>query len=578
MDRKTFNPSDWLQKKEPVKEIPTQTKLTTAEVSEIEYVIQQIEKSKIDIAPAYVDWRNIGFAFADSCSEEGRSYFHRVSCFYPNYNKAECDKQFDNCMKAKGKGITLKSFFHYAKQAGVSITMPGQPDTLPEIPAALYSTLPGFLQKAVAIATTPEEKDILLLGSITAISACFPKLFGIYDGKKVFSNLYLFITAQASAGKGRLVHCKQMVLPVHRHYKRQGKLLKQEYELLLKEYYQKKDNDPSAEKPSRPPEKMLFIPANNSTTGVFQLLFDNEGRGLIFETEGDTLSQAFKSDYGNYSDGFRKAFHHETISYYRRTDREHVEIEQPCLSTILSGTPKQIATLIPDAENGLFSRFMFYFMNVNPTWKDVFSFSTDNSLEDYYNDLGEKFLHLYQSLQANADIHFCLTADQEHQFNTFFGQVQETYITLKGLDYLATIRRLGLIGFRIAMIMSALRIMETGEITTTLVCEQRDFESAMTIVKVLVKHAAKVFSELPEAVQVPTRKNQKEKFLEALPKEFSRQDYFKVAERMNIPQKTAERYINHFSKSKLLHHEKKDHYINLMFEGIAETAGTEGIG
>jgi hypothetical protein len=42
----------------------------------------------------------------------------------------------------------------------------------------------------------------------------------------------------------------------------------------------------------------------------------------MFETEGDTLAQTFKSEHGNYSDGFRKAFHHEKISYLRRKDRE----------------------------------------------------------------------------------------------------------------------------------------------------------------------------------------------------------------------------------------------------------------
>jgi hypothetical protein len=571
MERKTFNPSDWLQKEEPLQETHTQPETTETNVSEIEYILQQIESNKIDIAAAYADWRNIGFAFADAFGEDGRTYFHRISCFYPDYSKAEADRQFDNCLKARGTGITLKTFFYHAKQAGVKVTYKEQQETLPTIPGALYANLPEFLQKAVAIATTPEEKDILLLGSIVAISACFPKLFGIYDGKKVFANLYLFITAQASAGKGRLVHCRQLVQPVHRHYKEQGRLLKQQHDIMMMEYNEKKGKDASAEKPGKPPEKMLFIPANNSTTGVFQLLFDNEGRGLIFETEGDTLSQAFKSDYGNYSDGFRKAFHHETISYYRRTDRENVEIEKPCFSTVLSGTPKQVASLIPNAENGLFSRFMFYFMNVKPIWKDVFSFSSNNGLDDYYNSLGEIFFRLYESLEANPDIQFCLTTDQQHQFNAFFEQVQETYITLKGLDYMATVRRLGLIGFRMTMILSALRIMETGEITTRLICEERDFETAMTIVKVLVKHAAKVFSELPEAVQLPKRKNQKEKFLEALPKEFSRQDYLKVASDMKIPEKTAEGYIGEFCKKSFLHHEKKDHYINLMFKETKDT-------
>lgn len=571
MERKIFNPSDWLQQEEPAREPHTQAATDESLNAEVECIIQQIEEKKLDIAAAYQDWRNIGFAFADAFGKAGRTYFHRISCFYPDYTKAECDRQFDNCLKAKGTGITLKTFFYHAKGAGISISAQEGVEKLPTLPEALFARLPEFLQKAVAIATTPEEKDILLLGSLVAISACFPKLFGIYDGKKVFANLYLFVTAQASAGKGRLVHCRQLVAPVHRHYREQTKLLRQQHELMMMEYNEKKGKDPAAEKLGKPPERMLFIPANNSTTGVFQLLHDNESRGLIFETEGDTLAQAFKSDYGNYSDGFRKAFHHETISYYRRTDREYVDITLPCLSALLSGTPKQVASLIPSAENGLFSRFMFYFMTIKPVWKDVFSFSGDNSLDYYYNALGNNFFQFYQSLQAGPEIEFCLTVGQQREFNALFEQVQKEYLALKGLDYMATVRRLGLIGFRIAMILSALRIMETGELTTRLVCEEGDFRTAMTIVKVLVKHAAKVFSELPAEPQLPKRKNQKERFLEALPKEFGRQNYLKVAADMNIPDKTAEGYIGEFCKKGFLHHEKKDHYINLMFKEIKDT-------
>ena len=35
---------------------------------------------------------------------------------------------------------------------------------------------------------------------------------------------------------------------------------------------------------------------------------------------------------------------------------------------------------------------------------------------------------------------------------------------------------------------------------------------------------------------------------------------------MNIPDKTAEGYVGEFSKKGMLHHEKKDHYINVMFQ------------
>ena len=576
MEKKTFNPLEWMEN-------PTQQSIHTEQAqplcnsneSEVETIIQQIEANQIDIATAYSDWRNIGFAFADEFGESGRDYFHRISRFYSDYSASECDRQFDNCLKAKGQGVSLKTFFYHAKQAGVQISKPkttSQPtkQEMTNLPDSLFPELPDFLQRVVSVATSNEEKDLLLLGSLVSISACLPKLFGIYDGRKVYSNMFLFITAQASAGKGRLVHCRQLVNPIHKELREQAKLLKQQHELEMAEYNAKKGKEEGIEKPGKPPEKMLFIPANNSSTGAYQLLGDSDGKGLIFETEGDTLAHAFKSDYGNYSDGFRKAFHHETISYYRRTDREYVDIENPCLSAVLSGTPKQVSALIPNAENGLFSRFIFYFMNVRPTWKDVFADTTSQGLDEYFDALGAEFYELFKVLKTNSEMHFCLTADQQAQFNVFFAQVQDHYMTLQGIDYMATIRRLGLIAFRISMILSALRILETGDTSTQIICEERDFQVALAMVRVLVKHSAKVFTELPEDVKPSPRKNRKQKFLDALPQEFSRQKYLEVAKQMNIPDKTAEGYITEFGKSGLIHREKQDHYINLNSQEVQD--------
>jgi hypothetical protein len=603
MERKTFNPLEWLDKPDqPVKVTEQSNYNTTTQLEDVERIIQDIEASRIDVTSAYSDWVNIGFAFADEFGETGRNLFHRVSQFHPEYSIQECDKQFDNCMKARGQGVSLKTFFFHAKQAGIPLATPKQerqdyspaskseyqsknlntqaenkkePDLMPTFPNSLFPELPEFLQKVIQIATSNEERDILLLGSLVAISACLPKVSGIYDGKRVYSNLFLFITAQASAGKGRLVHCRQLVNPVHKEFREQAKLHKQHYELELAEYNANKGKVEGIEKPEKPPEKMLFIPANNSSTGAYQLLGDSDGKGLIFETEGDTLAHAFKSDYGNYSDGFRKAFHHETISYYRRTDREYVDIESPCLSTVLSGTPKQVAALIPNAENGLFSRFIFYYMNVRPVWKNVFASQTTNGLDDYFDTLGNEFFNLYSSLKAGQDVQFFLTADQQDQFNQFFGQIQEKYMSIQGIDYMATIRRLGLIAYRFCMIFSALRIMETGETSSKMICEERDFQASLAMVKVLVKHSSKVFAELPEDIQKPNRLNRKEKFLNKLPKHFNRQKYLEVAAALSIPNKTAEGYITDFCKSGLLHRESQDNYLNTSIEENEEVKDTK---
>src|SRR5690606_22663679 len=99
-----------------------------------------------------------------------------------------------------------------------------------------------------------------------------------------------------------------------------------------------------------------------------------------------------------------------------------------------------------------------------------------------------------------------------------------------------------------------------------LICEERDFQAALSMVKVLVKHSSKVFSELPQEEQKPKRLNKKEKFLYALPHTFNRQKYLEIAKTMSIPAKTAEGYITTFIKSNLIHRESQDNYINTSIE------------
>ena len=572
---KHFNPKDWLKapKEQPKLKVSNATTNVVAVANnEIESFITAIEQAGIDITGNYATWRDIGFALSDEYGESGRDYFHRISKNYAGYNSKDCDEQFDKCLNAKGHGITIATFYHHAHQAGVKPkkletrnpenSIPQEPETMPTFPESVYNTLPEFLQQVVKPSTSQEEKDILLLGALTAFSACFPNLFGVYDQRKVYSNLYLFVTAPASAGKGRLNQIKAIVNPVHKVMREQAKVLKQQFQVETAAYNMNKGKDESLEKPSRPPERMLFIPANNSVTGVYQLISDNDGRGLIFETEGDTLAQAFKSDYGNYSDGFRKAFHHETISYYRRTDREYVDIERPCLSTVLSGTPKQVATLIPNAENGLFSRFMFYYMNIKPEWKNVFLSNQNTGLDEYYAHLGTEFLDFYKTLKNNANIEIQLTESQQQQFNRFFESLQTKYISLQPEEYIATIRRLGLIAFRLMMLFTAFRIMEDGDVNSVKLCEDEDFKNAITIVSILVKHSSKVFNDLPIEHSAPKRLNRKERFLESLPKQFSRQDYLDIADTCNIPHKTAEGYITKFVEANLIHREAHNIYSN----------------
>lgn len=597
MSKKTFNPADWTETNKTESKTTANNKpippLGGGQVgsSDIETITERIESSGADIAPNYADWRDLGFALADELGESGRSYYHRLSRFYQDYNSTEADKQFDACLKAHGHGVSIKTFYHLAKSAGVNVGIPKVKESKPNskvevkvevedmsdeelfpspngegsgvrcLPSEIFDQLPDLLRRITVKGTSPEDKDILLLGSLVSMSACLPNVYGVYAEREVFANLFLFVTAQASAGKGRLTLCRKLVEPIHKALREQNRAEYESYQRDLTEYAAAKSDKVNMDKPQEPPLKMLVIPANNSATGLFQILNDNNGKGLIFETEGDTLAQTFKSEHGNYSDGFRKAFHHETITYNRRKDREFVEIDMPRLSALLSGTPKQVSALIPNAENGLFSRFIFYFMNIRYEWKDVFAGESGQTLDHYFDHLGAQFHELHKCLESqDKPMRFCLTVSQQQQFNSYFEQTQIQYIELCGEDYIGTVRRLGLITFRIAMILTALRIMDNGELRSPLVCSDTDFNIAMEIVKVLVQHAAHVFQQLPTDTAAKVQPNQKQQFLNMLPSEFDRQTYLSVAQKLNIPAKTAEKQIARFAKTGLINHYAQNQY------------------
>jgi hypothetical protein len=52
----------------------------------------------------------------------------------------------------------------------------------------------------------------------------------------------------------------------------------------------------------------------------------------------------------------------------RKTNNEHLIIKVPKLALIISGTPNQILSFIPSAEDGLASRMIYYSFEGSVNW------------------------------------------------------------------------------------------------------------------------------------------------------------------------------------------------------------------
>lgn len=552
--------------------------------NELEIIVARLEASQVDITAVYSDWCNIGFAIAAELGEAGREYYHRISRFYAKYSKIDCNKQYDNCLNAKGHGITMKTFFHLAKQTGVDIHVanrspinetdtPKQAESIdkfenatdnifntPQLPDEVFNNLPEILRESCELFQGAVEKDVFLIGSIAVLSGCLPKIQGIYFDEPCSPHLYAFITSRAASGKGKMRWSKLLGQAIHDHIIEQSQKERDAYEIEMERYSTlTKSQRQDSIKPTEPAQKMFFIPANSSSSAFIAALSDNNFSGVIFETEADTLASTFKQEWGNFSDVLRKAFHHESTSMFRRKDNEFIEIRDPHLAIALSGTPNQVHNMMPNAENGLFSRFMYYAFEDNSQFKNPFVSHRSINYTDFFKEKASVIFDLYQQLcNLQEPVIFQLTTEQSLQFTEQFNAMLSRNKLLLGRDFDANIKRLGLITFRIAMILSALRILEEGELPNPMICSGVDFKTAMTIATTLEKHAIAVFQNLPNN----NLRGKKLEFFEKLPQQFDRQGYLKVAEELGIHPKAAEKYISQFVP-KLLKHSEHNQYTKL---------------
>ena len=578
--------------------------------ADIRRVADKLIDRNLDITYGYKDWLRLGFAIVDGLGEEGRQVFHDLSRLCPKYDEAECDKQYNKCLNSKGSGINVRTFFHMAKEAGVDISanpanMPhgkkyekeGEKgiltsfdqnmtngkmaevaekgnecirnvyydvtfsdkimrEDLPDMLHPIYDSQEGFV-----------DKDKMLLGSLTMFAGAIPKsVYGIYDGRKVFASVYLVIYGPYASSKGDLEAVRKLLAPIKREMRIDFEEKMKEYEnqMAIWEATPKKER---GTEPKMPEFTSPFISANSSSSAFYRALDANGGWGIMFETEADTLTNMLKkSDYGDYTDLLRKGFHHETLAMVRVADKINIEIEEPRLSVLLTCTGSQLVLLLPpgNVANGLASRILFYALpEAKVEFRNVFA-KTEEPVEELFKRIGDEFMPLYHELKERESnpLQFSLTTDQQTRFLEHFDALVKEQFAMLGNGIQGFIYRIALECFRYAMVLSLLRCLSEWdkkdtiflEMQRAIVCDDRDFNTAMTIIDCLVNHTARVYSVLASEDKDPFRNctekpsTQEHQYYKALPegREFKTMEAMDIAKGLGIPERTANRFLGNF--------------------------------
>jgi Protein of unknown function (DUF3987) len=270
---------------------------------------------------------------------------------------------------------------------------------------------------------------------------------------------------------------------------------------------------------------------------------EGDEQGIFCETEADTMGNVLKQDWGSYSDLLRKAFHHEPVSYSRKTNKEWIELKMPRLSVALAGTPGQVEGLIKSAEDGLFSRFIFYVFKSDSRWVKAGPTMDGVNLSKHFEALSNKVLNFVEFLSNQEQIQFHLTEAQWELLNSYGDDCLNTLSTFISEDLASTSKRLGLILFRLAMILTALRYFDNAEGSNQFTCSDEDFDVALEMIKVYQEHSVFMFKELPKNATV-TDKAMKS-FYDALPQKFRRKEAIVIAEeKFGIKSRSADTYLS----------------------------------
>lgn len=592
-------------------------------LSDLHRLTEAVRAAGVDIAPTYSEYIQLAFAVATDCGEAGRSDFHTLCSLSVKYDASAADHLYSSALKSSKNSVHLGTAFHLAELCNVKPEQDGgetppvgtlgtqhsvnpatshtrahayigsktnlveaatdtdgelreetTPGSEPLTPLPTFDKgmhWPEPLDAIIGRGATRAQQDVLLLGSLTVLGASMSSNVRCpYAGKMMSPCLQTFVVALPASGKGVLSLVRLLVEPIHDEIRQQVAEEMKQYQKEKAAYEALGKNRSKGTQPTPPLNRMFLISGNNTGTGILQNIMDSNGTGLICESEADTISTAIGSEYGHWSDTMRKAFDHDRLSYNRRTDHEYREVKKSYLSVLLSGTPAQVKPLIPTAENGLFSRQLFYYMPAIRKWQNQFDFQ-DTDLEEVFTAMGMEWRKKLKVLKMGGLFTLRLSAAQKEEFNNRFANLFIRSGLVNGDEMSSSVARLAVNICRIMEVVAMLRVLESEKISASPYIKPDDeipddnlkdgiitrwdmsiglddFHTVLGLVESLYRHTTHILSFLPGTEIVHRSNSDRDALLQSMDIKFNRTAFLQKAEEMGIKPATASTWLKRLVK------------------------------
>ena len=431
----------------------------------------------------------------------------------------------------------------------------------PTIPPYVFKMLPGPLKGAIEQYDSNEEKSIALLSSLTTVAAGLHDVRIPFRKKEYHCNLFQVIVGPPASNKGIALHSRVILDKVQIRLKRQylvdkAKYLKAMHDRKEKENQESIDSLEAKESVeiniesesssnnnydhlevtlTEPNQKHIILPSDISSAALVDLVEKNDGFGLIFDSEAQTILNTFKQDWGaNLTSMLLKTFENEPLELARKSLKSMISIPEPRLSVLLTGNPEHLSGLVKSITNGLYSRFCIY-QTQKIGWMDIKQNENNKNYLEGYGELSTIVGNLNESLSTGLYIHFRLTGDQIEMFNKYFGSLDGILSAEIDTNFSSVVKRMGVVCYRICSLLGALR--NHASLNPSLECSNEDFAVALTVCSTLLKHSVYTFMTSAET-NLPLVK-----FYNQLPSRFTRKEAQVLASDMEIKVRTMDMYL-----------------------------------
>lgn len=406
----------------------------------------------------------------------------------------------------------------------------------PEVPDEVYRHLPETLRSVLNCMDNPRRKDSFLFQLLPVISLHMPAvLFEHSEGLCSVSLVTMIVTDTPQPGS-LMARIREVTAELTKQKVKEG---------MDAEIYHGFGLDQ---------------PSHNIGNGLFK----SDGEGFFIDDVPDRLNSAEKFNTDLYLDLLASSYTNRSVSV--TIQQKKAFIDTPRTSGVILSDFEKLKQHNDQFGTNSLSDLLIYAYKGTDDWESHRPSKANRQLNRYIPLLSAELFKIYNILSSRkTNLYLEMSDEQWDMIDETFAEKSLLINELGMPSVLNRVNRKAAIAtIKVASIFLILRQFEQNsdhlKSADYLEVSDADLIAALWTADTLVKHAFRVYQILPDDQEGDTKGERYHKFFAVLPREFKTNEAVGLAQKMDIPERTAKRYLSSLTKEKKLNRIKKGSY------------------